>query len=1458
MVAASSYSSSGRGWRRSRRADEGAGKKARTIGRAVFTILALALVALLIWWLWWLFFSRQTHLACLTVEEYRPTSIRPIAYAEEDSRAISFPSPLGDEPVRSLHSLQTSASLQTLAAQLDARRDDVLVLYVSAQGVSHDGTAYLLGANFLDQPASGRIKLAEVLAETARLGGKLKLLVLNVSHVSSDPRLGMLVNEFPRLLVEAVEETQDPSLWVLAACRPLQTSRASHSRQLSAFAFYVSEGLRGAADRDLNRKVSLDELADYVGVGVANWVDRTSGGQTAQSPLLLRGGKGIVPTSEGEGIVVLVPALFPQEDEEADETEGKKAAQEEKGLAQAQRKKIEDLLARAWRRRDQMLRREKSSEEKTPPGDGWAEVDFAPHLCREFQARLLAYDEQSRCGRAFRKKLPGELDGLLHDRGPSTILGRLADARKRFDRAARPDFRRAAGEYAAYFEALRLKNDLLFRAPSYVRWHAAAVMNSKARNQRHSSFQPIFNLLAGLAKLIGQIEPFEQTYLRGDSVAAGLSEDLTRLRDSARLLADIHKNLQQNVVRQRAGELAARPDAKGNAARIDNLLSTAVLPADYRLQLIRALDKLQEPLDAEVPPDEYHPPVARVPWALLRDQARLEAMLVGLADPKQAATMDEIIATLPAHTSQKTSRNRKGPWRLYQDLGNRLGTFHAELPRRVERACKEPDRKDTAPTPTDFAQRQALGRLLRAVDGRDVEKLDDSVCRFALIPMPVALAPAVLTIDGPGTLMLDRDEPRRLDLSIGLPGQTSRDVSVRLQFNSEELAIRRRGQRQPLRSGRWMETSPDSQGRLSLTIQPADGIDGADGAEFETAPLVVEVKAGRQSGKHAIRAMLPPPDKIEAVVGQVANRGRLAPIGYHLRPFPNRDTEFKLGLKNSSPRAKNVTVQLLAAPKTPAGARQSRAWPLDDSGRARGGFTPLTEPVKIALPADDTVRPIPFAEESGKDKAEAKDAAEHEPPAVDVTAGIVITIVDGANHRRRWSQWLRFTPRAPGDYVRSTVAYDRARRRLDIDLAVRDTPLLPQLPPDGKPIRVVWPTLIETQMRDRAQLISSADTAQLFATIEPGPKTVVPVMLDIDGYPRAFIYDVLCDQSHTADRITNRADIRITAPRPDTPFPASQTAIPVSFRVDAPTDAFQRIGAAASADTVQAWIDANGNGLLDPVERETAQTFKNDRQVTVRLLKLRLGGRMAIRADVADFDIKLSTGGLKNKRVDVAARLLLPGRGPTQDRVIATVPIILDGLPPVFRDLRMGDGVEQGKKLLIAADVVDLGGVASVEAAFDLNDSQSLDKADKPKQLRLAADGLWNVALGTKDLEPGLYMVVVRATDRVNNTKTATARVKVIRPPDKTKPKTPPPPATGTITGRVFLGDQNCSGMAVRLVETGQTATTDSTGRFQFDNIPAGPYQLTVTGPWKNMIRKGKAKVTLKAGKTATAEIPLK
>ncbi len=1456
MAAAASHSSSGRGWRRSQRPDEDARKKTKVIGRVIFTLLALGLLALLVGWLWWLFFARQTRLACVSVEQYHPASIAPIPFGDEDVRAISFPSPLGNEEVRSLHSLQTATSLQTLATQIDARGGDAVVLYLSVQGVSSDGSAYLLGTDFLTRPASGRIKLDDLLEETSRLPGKLKLLILNVSHVSSDPRLGMIVNQFPRLLAAAVEKNQDPNLWVLAANGPLQTSRVSYSEGLSAFGFFVSQGLRGAADRNRDREVYLDELVDYVGNGVLDWVDQTSGGRTAQAPTLLHGKEGVVPSSRGQGVLVLVPAVVPEEDPQDAEVENEDKIEEQEQHELAQRKKIEELLLRAWQRRDQMLRRVNAAAGNSTEGSkgNWAAVDYAPHLCREFQARLLAYDRRYRCGRAFRDKLPGELEDLLLDRDPSSILVRLADARRRFESRVLPGYQRGGGKYSAYIRALQLKNDLVFQAPSYVRWHAAGVMNSKAR-QRHASFRPIVNLLGNLSKLIDRLQAFRRDFLADKPGDADLAEALAGLDDRSRRLAGVWENLQQDGVMQSARELAARPNTKGNAEKIIDLLSTAVLPAQSRLELIRAVGELQQPLDAEVSQGEYKRPHAVVPWNLLRDQARLEVMLVGLADAQAASRLDEILAGLPVDTPQSGEE----PWAQYRQMGNRLGAFYAGLTDRIERPWSklEAGMPSAEPTDSDSNRVQALGRLLRAVDGRDVAGLEDSLAAVAIIPMPATLEPEELTVGGPSAIVLDRDEPQRLDISLELSPGSTEAVSVRLGFNADEMQIQTLGRRQSLPSGRWMQTAADSRGRLGFSIRPAAG------AKFETASLAVEVKAGGQSGRHSIRLRLPPPDKIDLIVEQVTDQGRRVQVDHHLRPLPNRRTGFRLGLKNSSPRAKTVTVQLLAVPKTAAGGRGWRGWPLDDSGKPRRGFTALTEPVEVELPADVPPHPIPFGQDAAKDKEKPKDSEPHaaakrpakKPAEVDVTAGIVVVVVDTAKPSRRWSHRLRFTPRAPGDYVRASVGYDRTRRRLEIDLNVRHTKLLPQLPPDGKPISIVWPTRIETEMRDKGQLRDPSDSARLYATVEPGPQTVVPVRLDVDGYPRAFIYDVKCDQSSTADRITNLSEIRITSPRPDAVFPASLATIPIKFRVDAPTDAFKIIAGSDSGEKVQAWIDADGNGRFD--SHESGQTFRADRQVSVRLQELRLGGLMNVWAEVADFAVELSSGGLKNKRVDVVAQLLLPGRGPARDRATSIVSIVLDGLPPTFRDIRIAERIASGEKLSVAVEAADLGGVDGVEAAFDLNESQSMEKEDKPKKLRLRSDGIWSGSLDTKDIEPGLYMVVVRATDRVGNINIATTRVEVVKEPHKTDKDAEETPATGTIAGRVFLQDQNCVGMTVRLLETGRTAVTDAAGRFVFDDIPAGTYHLQVNGPWKNMIRKGKAQVALEGGKTATVEISL-
>lgn len=68
------------------------------------------------------------------------------------------------------------------------------------------------------------------------------------------------------------------------------------------------------------------------------------------------------------------------------------------------------------------------------------------------------------------------------------------------------------------------------------------------------------------------------------------------------------------------------------------------------------------------------------------------------------------------------------------------------------------------------------------------------------------------------------------------------------------------------------------------------------------------------------------------------------------------------------------------------------------------------------------------------------------------------------------------------------------------------------------------------------------------------------------------------------------------------------------------------------------------------------------------------------------------------------------------------------------------------------------------------------------------------------------------------------------------RPAEPPPPTTGTLAGQVFAAGEVLAGarVSITLAEPedapNRTATTDAQGAFQFDDLPAGNYQLEIAG----------------------------
>ena len=260
----------------------------RTIYRFVTTGLLLGLVALFGWLVFRPLYHPNARAAFMSGADYHVLRAPPATFALEDADGLKplakvLVSRGSDAPPALLSSLSNPAAMRTLAADLTdltPQSDGVLIVYVIAHGISDDGTAYLLCRNFDPaNPSAGRVPLADFLKQVKETPAAVKLILLDAGRIPSDPRLGMLVNEFPRLLKREVRKTGDENLWVLKRPMPRFSGRMSPGRlERSVFGFFAARGLQGAADLNGDHVVDLGELYRYVAANTAAWVRAATGG----------------------------------------------------------------------------------------------------------------------------------------------------------------------------------------------------------------------------------------------------------------------------------------------------------------------------------------------------------------------------------------------------------------------------------------------------------------------------------------------------------------------------------------------------------------------------------------------------------------------------------------------------------------------------------------------------------------------------------------------------------------------------------------------------------------------------------------------------------------------------------------------------------------------------------------------------------------------------------------------------------------------------------------------------------------------------------------------------------------------------------------------------------------------------------------------------------------------------
>ncbi len=301
--------------------------RSRWVRRIATTGLFAAIVAALVWLVFPPLYHPTAQMVFLTGGNYRPLRAPPAAFALDDFNALE---PIGGLLTRQvpedargpvlLTQMKSAAEMRRLSAALAEVTPDstgVLIVYVDGHGVSDGGAAYLLCQNYDPaNPGPGRFALDDLLKQLERSPAPVKLLILDTGRIESDPQAGMMVNEFPRLLEQAVEQSGDPSLWVLTSNAMFERSHVSEALERSVFGYFVSQGLDGAADLDGNRTINVGELARYVRANVAAWVHDATAGHETQTPLLLWGGGAelprelpvILPAGRSEGAGFKLPA----------------------------------------------------------------------------------------------------------------------------------------------------------------------------------------------------------------------------------------------------------------------------------------------------------------------------------------------------------------------------------------------------------------------------------------------------------------------------------------------------------------------------------------------------------------------------------------------------------------------------------------------------------------------------------------------------------------------------------------------------------------------------------------------------------------------------------------------------------------------------------------------------------------------------------------------------------------------------------------------------------------------------------------------------------------------------------------------------------------------------------------------------------------------------------------------
>jgi hypothetical protein len=324
----------------------------------ILSAVVLALAGAIAAWLLYPRAFQQPYFLALLLDQHDDRRLPANAWADADRTALRQVWTDGN-------SAFTSQTRPLLLGELDRLKDrsgdQPVVIYLSGCALPDaKGNVCLLVSESDPTRPDTWVPLAEVFARLKKCEAKNKLLLLDVMQPFTDARLGVLADEVSERVWPALEAAvdDDPGLRILTACGPGQVSLSSEELGHTAFAWYVLRGLRGEAEVKKDGRITLSELADFVGARVDRWAVLTHGRR--QTPVLLGGDKGKDFALAALGPDAAAPKPGPQDE------------------------KYPDWLLSAWKERDKL----------------WAEGRYRADAAafRALEAELLRAEARWRAG----------------------------------------------------------------------------------------------------------------------------------------------------------------------------------------------------------------------------------------------------------------------------------------------------------------------------------------------------------------------------------------------------------------------------------------------------------------------------------------------------------------------------------------------------------------------------------------------------------------------------------------------------------------------------------------------------------------------------------------------------------------------------------------------------------------------------------------------------------------------------------------------------------------------------------------------------------------------------------------------------------------------------------------------------------------------------------------------------